>query len=147
MPNISFDIFFDQDFINITATRTQGVPKVKPEWKVRTAPKLPPKEVPALPKTATPRPVTKLQRPRIQGPPASKPSVNGVTNGNQPEANGRGNQKPVANGKPAAAPKSLPKPKESEQSEVESEQTIPPKAKPAPKKDAPKSKSAKPAAK
>lgn len=43
MPNISFDVFFDKDFINITATRGQTAPKAKPQWKVRTAPKLPPK--------------------------------------------------------------------------------------------------------
>ncbi len=43
MPNVSFDIFFDKDFINVTATRGQVAPKAKPEWKVRTAPKLPPK--------------------------------------------------------------------------------------------------------
>ena len=43
MPNISFDIFFDQDFINVTATRGKTAPKAKPEWKVRSAPKLPPK--------------------------------------------------------------------------------------------------------
>lgn len=46
MPNISFDIFFDQDFINVTATRGKTAPKAKPEWKVRSAPKLPPKEKP-----------------------------------------------------------------------------------------------------
>jgi len=45
MPNVSFDIFFDKDFINITATRGVTAPKAKPEWKVRTAPKLPPKPV------------------------------------------------------------------------------------------------------
>jgi len=55
MPNISFDIFFDQDFINISASRGKTAPKAKPEWKVRTAPKLPPKEVPADP-LSTPRP-------------------------------------------------------------------------------------------
>ena len=47
MPNISFDIFFDQDFINVTATRGKTAPRAKPEWKVRSAPKLPPKEQPA----------------------------------------------------------------------------------------------------
>lgn len=46
MPNISFDIFFDQDFINVTATRGKTAPRAKPEWKVRSAPKLPPKEQP-----------------------------------------------------------------------------------------------------
>ncbi|KAK5070452.1 hypothetical protein LTR64_000123 [Lithohypha guttulata] len=55
MPNISFDIFFDQDFINVSASRGKHAPKAKPEWKVRTAPKLPPKEQPADP-AGTPRP-------------------------------------------------------------------------------------------
>lgn len=45
MPNISFDIFFDKDFINVTASRGKVAPKAKPEWKVRTAPKLPPREI------------------------------------------------------------------------------------------------------
>ena len=49
MPNISFDIFFNDDVINLTASRSQGAPKVKPAWKVRSAPKLPPKEPPAAP--------------------------------------------------------------------------------------------------
>ncbi|KAK5452752.1 hypothetical protein LTS15_006900 [Exophiala xenobiotica] len=35
-----------RDFINVTATRGHTAPKAKPEWKVRTAPKLPPKPVP-----------------------------------------------------------------------------------------------------
>lgn len=56
MPNISFDIFFDKDFINITATRGHTAPKAKPEWKVRTAPKLPPKPVPED-HSGTPRPL------------------------------------------------------------------------------------------
>jgi len=55
MPNISFDIFFDQDFINVSASRGKHAPKAKPEWKVRTVPKLPPKELPADP-NSTPRP-------------------------------------------------------------------------------------------
>ncbi|KIV98012.1 hypothetical protein PV10_01706 [Exophiala mesophila] len=55
MPNVSFDVFFDKDFINITATRGTTAPKAKPEWKVRTAPKLPPKEKPQEANT-TPRP-------------------------------------------------------------------------------------------
>ena len=49
MPNISFDVFFTDDVINVTASRSNGAPKVKPEWKVRTAPKLPPKEPPSAP--------------------------------------------------------------------------------------------------
>ena len=57
MPNISFDIFFDQDIINLTATRSgSGAPKVKPGWKVKTAPKLAARE--------GPRPTT-ISRPRI----------------------------------------------------------------------------------
>lgn len=55
MPNISFDVFFDQDFINVSASRGKHAPKAKPDWKVRTAPKLPPKEQPADP-AGTPRP-------------------------------------------------------------------------------------------
>lgn len=40
MPNISFDIFFNDDLVNITASRSQGAPKVKPGWKARSAPKI-----------------------------------------------------------------------------------------------------------
>lgn len=72
MPNISFDIFFDQDFINITATRGKTAPKAKPEWKVRSAPKLP------LKPTADPQPgaVRPPQRPKINAGrgPVGKPS-------------------------------------------------------------------------
>lgn len=46
MPNINFDIFYDLDTINFTASRGTAAPKVKPAWKVRSAPKLPPKEPP-----------------------------------------------------------------------------------------------------
>jgi hypothetical protein len=60
MPNVSFDIFYDLDFINITATRSGAAPKAKPAWKVRTAPKLPPKELPAS--KVSPRPES---RPKI----------------------------------------------------------------------------------
>jgi hypothetical protein len=60
MPNVSFDIFYDLDFINITATRSGAAPKAKPAWKVRTAPKLPPKELPTS--KASPRPES---RPKI----------------------------------------------------------------------------------
>ncbi|EXJ82540.1 hypothetical protein A1O3_06353 [Capronia epimyces CBS 606.96] len=56
MPNVSFDIFFDKDFINVTATRGYRAPKAKPEWKVRTLPKLPPKAEPEDP-SRTPRPL------------------------------------------------------------------------------------------
>jgi len=58
MPNVSFDVFFDKDFINITATRGITAPKAKPDWKVRTAPKLPPKQAPVnnISSNRTPRP-------------------------------------------------------------------------------------------
>ena len=46
MPNINFDIFFDENTLNFTASRGTKAPKVKPAWKVRNAPKLPPKEPP-----------------------------------------------------------------------------------------------------
>ena len=46
MPNISFDIFYSEDVVNITATRGSNAPKVKPAWKTRTAPKLPKPNVP-----------------------------------------------------------------------------------------------------
>lgn len=46
MPNISFDIFFNDDLINITASRSQGAPKVKPGWKARSAPKIAQKSKP-----------------------------------------------------------------------------------------------------
>lgn len=46
MPNINFDIFYDTDVINVTASRGTNAPKVKPAWKVRSAPKLPPKQPP-----------------------------------------------------------------------------------------------------
>jgi hypothetical protein len=76
MPNISFDIFFDQDFINVTATRGKTAPRAKPEWKVRSAPKLPPKEQP-VDRSGAARPPA---RPKINegrgvvGKPAPKPS-------------------------------------------------------------------------
>jgi len=46
MPNISFDVFYNTDIINFTATRSGAAPRVKPDWKVRSAPKLAPKQVP-----------------------------------------------------------------------------------------------------
>ncbi|MCJ1376845.1 hypothetical protein MMC20_008090 [Loxospora ochrophaea] len=74
MPNISFDIFFNDDVLNFTASRSQGAPKVKPAWKVRSAPKLPPKEPPkpatsvfAAPKariTELPEPATTKKTPK-----------------------------------------------------------------------------------
>jgi hypothetical protein len=77
MPNISFDIFFDQDFINITATRGKVAPKAKPEWKVRSAPKLPPKQAPAAqPGSARPAARPKINEGRTAiGKPAKAPEV------------------------------------------------------------------------
>jgi len=60
MPNVSFDIFYDLDFVNVTATRSGAAPKVKPAWKVRTAPKLPPKELLASKTTPRPEPRPKI---------------------------------------------------------------------------------------
>lgn len=80
MPNISFDIFFDKDFINITATRGLTAPKAKPEWKVRTAPKLPPK-APVEDHSGAPRPLPRqkltstrqsLAPPKLQAAPVSE---------------------------------------------------------------------------
>ena len=64
MPNVSFDIFYDLDFINVTATRSGAAPKAKPAWKVRTAPKLPPKELPASKDSPRPEPRPKINAPR-----------------------------------------------------------------------------------
>lgn len=66
MPNISFDIFFDQDFINVTATRGKTAPKAKPEWKVRSAPKLPPKQIEPVPGQARPPVRPKINEGRKQ---------------------------------------------------------------------------------
>jgi len=61
MPNISFDVFYDQDFVNFTVSRGKAAPKAKPAWKVRSAPKLPPKEIPAPTRpVARPAPREKL---------------------------------------------------------------------------------------
>jgi hypothetical protein len=119
MPNVSFDIFYDLDFINITATRSGAAPKVKPAWKLRTAPKLPPKEVTAS-KSTTPRP-------------EPRPKINAQRND--------------LNGKQAAAVKKAPPKLSSRIQEVESSDTgsqppttpkprrVPPKLKDLPKKN------------
>jgi hypothetical protein len=71
MPNVSFDIFFDKDFINITATRGKVAPKAKPEWKVRSIPKLPPKPVPED-TSGQPRPIPRQKLTTLRQP--HKPS-------------------------------------------------------------------------
>ena len=77
MPNVSFDIFFDKDFINVTATRGQTAPKAKPEWKVRSAPKLPPKAIEedhsGKPRPAARQKLTTLRQPQK----AAKEATNG----------------------------------------------------------------------
>lgn len=103
MPNISFDIFFDQDFINISASRGKHAPKAKPEWKVRTAPKLPPKEQPADP-TSTPRPAG---RPPINStrPPAKLASKGLEQNGVNGAASDTGSQAGERRKPPKLGPK------------------------------------------
>ena len=94
MPNIQLDFFYDNDIFNFTATRSGGVPKVKPAWKVRTAPKLPPKEKPEAESSAKPnRPPSKpVNKPVVQpkkpaptpkGSGAQKNGVNGVKSAEQ----------------------------------------------------------------
>ena len=57
MPNIDLQFFYDQDVFNFTATRSQsGAPKIKPAWKVRTAPKLAPKEPKEIESSSKPTP-------------------------------------------------------------------------------------------
>ncbi|MCJ1302196.1 hypothetical protein MMC08_004999 [Hypocenomyce scalaris] len=130
MPNISFDVFFDQDFINITATRAQGAPKVKPAWKTRVAPKLPPKELPPASKVS-PRP-PKIQGPRITEIPEPKTAPKAKSAPNTDDAT-----------QPKRAPKLAPKAKDVSQPEKGSETESVPKAKTAPKlKDNPKPKGA-----
>jgi hypothetical protein len=111
MPNVSFDIFYDLDFINITATRSGAAPKVKPAWKVRTAPKLPPKEVPAS-KSTTPRP-------------EPRPKINAQRNAL--------NEKPAAAAK-KAPPKLSSRIQEVESSDADSQPATTPKPKRAPPK-------------
>ncbi|KAI9739364.1 MAG: hypothetical protein M1834_007577 [Cirrosporium novae-zelandiae] len=78
MPNISFDIFFNEDIINLTASRSNGAPKVKPAWKVRSAPKLEIRQAPKpkdLPPSAwaTPKRHIESPKPRVTELPESRP--------------------------------------------------------------------------
>ncbi|EXJ54052.1 hypothetical protein A1O7_09389 [Cladophialophora yegresii CBS 114405] len=99
MPNVSFDIFFDKDFINITATRGQTAPKAKPEWKVRSAPKLPPKPVPED-HSGQPRPpprekLTSLRQPqKLQQAPTSAEKATDTASDTASQAGGEGKRKP-----------------------------------------------------
>ncbi|MCJ1408846.1 hypothetical protein MMC19_002923 [Ptychographa xylographoides] len=110
MPNISFDIFFQDDIINITASRSQGTaPKVKPAWKVRTAPKLPPKE-PIEPKTAAfgkPNPNKLKELPPAKAPDAAKATAKPKE---APQVNGDV-KKPEVKKIPKLPPKAKPAPK------------------------------------
>ncbi|MCJ1308069.1 hypothetical protein MMC25_001720 [Agyrium rufum] len=84
MPNISFDIFFNDDTVNITASRGTNAPKIKPEWKVRTAPKLPPKEPPQKPTAVFGKPKALTEKPAAPEKPAPKklaPKAPAATNG------------------------------------------------------------------
>ncbi|OCT46183.1 hypothetical protein CLCR_01354 [Cladophialophora carrionii] len=99
MPNVSFDIFFDKDFINITATRGQTAPKAKPEWKVRSAPKLPPKPVPED-HSGQPRPpprqklTTLRQAQKPQQTPTSAEKATDTASDTASQAGGEGKRKP-----------------------------------------------------
>ncbi len=94
MPNLSFDVFYNADILNFTATRSQGAPKPKPDWKVRTAPKLAAKPKP------TPESAFGLPKQIESADEAPKPpkSVNGAV---------KQGPKPA----PKEAPKETPKPK------------------------------------
>lgn len=115
MPNISFDVFFDTDFINITATRAQGAPKAKPAWKTRSIPKLAPKPLPP-PSKDSPRP-PKLTGPRVtelpEDEPAPKPKAKAaapkVKQAETPDTDSAPKPKAAAPKKDAPKPKAAPK--------------------------------------
>ena len=71
MPNFKVDVDYDLDFLNVTFTRSHGVPKVTPAWKVRTAPKLGPPKSKALPEKSSFRPPS---RPKINAARFQQPS-------------------------------------------------------------------------
>jgi hypothetical protein len=77
MPNINFDIFYDTDTINITASRGTNAPRAKPSWKVRQAPKLPPREPPQPPaaKAFGPKSTTQHSAATSPPPPSSAPKL------------------------------------------------------------------------
>ncbi|KIW63174.1 hypothetical protein PV04_10040 [Phialophora macrospora] len=110
MPNVSFDIFFDKDFINITATRGQTAPKAKPEWKVRSAPKLPPKPVPedhsGAPKPPPRQKLTTLRQPqKLPQPPTDTDKAVDTASETASQAGGEGKRKPAKLGpKKSATP-------------------------------------------
>lgn len=78
MAHISADLIFDSDFLNFTITNANAAPKIKPAWKVRTAPKLPPKQK-ALPQSSVARPAP---RPKIN----TSRFQNQTTEKNQPKS-------------------------------------------------------------
>jgi len=104
MPNISFDIFYDQDILNITASRGQ-VAKIKPAWKVRSAPKLAPK-VPLQPPTSVFAPTTR----QIQ----ELPDDYDETQSEKPKSEKKSAGKPQKLGKPKASQKAAEKPKDTD---------------------------------
>jgi hypothetical protein len=94
MPVAKVDFFWEPtfDFFNVSFSTSQGAPKVTPAWKVRTAPKLPPKPK-ALPASSTPRPTPRpnINATRFQNLPDDKenPRITDVTDSEeatQPEA-------------------------------------------------------------
>jgi hypothetical protein len=96
MPNINFDIFYDTDTINITASRGTNAPRAKPSWKIRQAPKLPPREPPQPPAAKAFGPKSTTQQSTASAgsaatnppPPSSAPKLNqasGSTPASKPE--------------------------------------------------------------
>lgn len=91
MGNFKVDVDYDLDFLNITLTRSQAVPKVTPAWKVRLAPKLPPKQPKALPAASVhkppPRPKINATRTSNASPDKGTPRVREIEDSK--EAGGR----------------------------------------------------------
>lgn len=71
MPSAKIDFFWEGlNFFNLTYSKSEGAPRVTAPWKIKTAPKLPPKPK-ALPASSTPRPEP---RPTINSTKFGKPS-------------------------------------------------------------------------
>ncbi|KAL9112129.1 MAG: hypothetical protein Q9227_003506 [Pyrenula ochraceoflavens] len=86
MPNISFDIFYNDDLINITASRAQGAPKVKPGWKARAAPKISQKEKPTPQSAFGPKAAAAVSN-VIQNAPQYAETLQGFASAVQQQAN------------------------------------------------------------
>lgn len=102
MPNISFDIFYNTDLVNLTVSRSGGAPKAKPDWKVRQAPKLAPKPKP------TPENTFGRQKPSQQKKlPANTAEVEEVQSEDEDQATEtkeKAKKEPVKQQKPAKSP-------------------------------------------